>query len=151
MGLKILIIGSGGREHALSWIISRSKKDIDKVYVMPGNAGTLSEKNVFNVECDISNSQSILNFAIENKIDLTIVGPEDPLVNGLSDLFEENNLNIFGPKKYFAQLEGSKVFAKDFMNRNNLRTAQYKEFEKIEQASDYIKNKKMPIELNMMV
>ena len=69
MGLKILIIGSGGREHALSWIISRSKRDIDKVYVMPGNAGTLSEKKVFNVECDISDSQSILNFAIKNKID----------------------------------------------------------------------------------
>tara|TARA_B100001057_G_scaffold299676_1_gene299792 strand:- start:2369 stop:3712 length:1344 start_codon:yes stop_codon:yes gene_type:complete len=145
MGLKILIIGSGGREHSLSWIISRSKRDIDKVYVMPGNAGTLSEKKVFNVECDISNSQSILNFAIKNKIDLTIVGPEDPLVNGLSDLFEEHNLNIFGPKKYFAQLEGSKVFAKDFMNRNNLPTAQYKEFENIEHALDYIENKKMPI------
>ena len=145
MGLKILIIGSGGREHALSWIISRSKRDIDKVYVMPGNAGTLSEKKVFNVECDISDSQSILNFAIKNKIDLTIVGPEDPLVNGLSDLFEEHNLNIFGPKKYFAQLEGSKVFAKDFMNRNNLPTAQYNEFENIEHALDYITNKKMPI------
>ena len=145
MGLKILIIGSGGREHALSWIISRSKRDIDKVYVMPGNAGTLSEKKVFNIECDISDSQSILNFAIKNKIDLTIVGPEDPLVNGLSDLFEEHNLNIFGPKKYFAQLEGSKVFAKDFMNRNNLPTAQYKEFENIEHALDYITNKKMPI------
>ena len=145
MGLKILIIGSGGREHSLSWIISRSKRDIDKVYVMPGNAGTLSEKKVFNVECDISNSQSILNFAIKNKIDLTIVGPEDPLVNGLSDLFEEHNLNIFGPKKYFAQLEGSKVFAKDFMNRNNLPTAQYKEFENIKHALDYIENKKMPI------
>ena len=145
MGLKILIIGSGGREHSLSWIISRSKRDIDKVYVMPGNAGTLSEKKVFNVECDISNSQSILNFAIKNKIDLTIVGPEDPLVNGLSDLFEEHNLNIFGPKKYFAQLEGSKVFAKDFMNRNNLPTAQYKEFVNIEHALDYIENKKMPI------
>ena len=112
---------------------------------MPGNAGTLSEKNVFNVECDISNSESVLNFATENKIDLTIVGPEDPLVDGLCDLFEENNLNIFGPKKYFAQLEGSKVFAKNFMNKNNLPTAQYKEFEKIEHASDYIQNKKMPI------
>ena len=71
MGLKILIIGSGGREHALSWIVSRSKRAIDKVFVMPGNAGTLSEKNVFNIECDISNNQSVLNFAIENKIDLT--------------------------------------------------------------------------------
>ena len=145
MGLKILIIGSGGREHALSWIVSRSKRDIDKVYVMPGNAGTLSEKNVFNIECDISNSQSVLDFAIQNEIDLTIVGPEDPLVNGLCDLFQENNLNIFGPKKYFAQLEGSKVFAKDFMNKNNLPTAKYKEFKKIEEALDYIENKKMPI------
>jgi phosphoribosylamine-glycine ligase len=115
MGLKILIIGSGGREHAISWIISKSKRDIEKIFVMPGNAGTLTEKNVFNIECDINNHEAILNFALDNKIDLTIVGPEVPLVNGISDLFEENNLNIFGPKKYFAQLEGSKVFSKNFM------------------------------------
>jgi len=145
MGLKILIIGSGGREHALSWIISRSKREIEKIYVMPGNAGTLSEKNVFNVECDINDKQSVLNFAINNEVDLTIVGPEDPLVSGLSDLFEENNLNIFGPKKFFAQLEGSKIFAKDFMNKNNLPTAGYKEFDCANQASNYIQNKKMPI------
>ena len=145
MGLKILIIGSGGREHALAWIISRSKRDIEKIYVMPGNAGTLTEKNVFNIECDISNHQSILDFAISNKIDLTIVGPEDPLVNGLADLFEENNLNIFGPKKYFAQLEGSKVFAKNFMNTNKLPTANHREFNEINKAADYLENKKMPI------
>ena len=145
MGLKILIIGSGGREHALSWIISRSKREIEKIYVMPGNAGTLSEKNVFNVECDINDKQSVLNFAINNEVDLTIVGPEDPLVSGLSDLFEKNNLNIFGPKKFFAQLEGSKIFAKDFMNKNNLPTAGYKEFDCANQASNYIQNKKMPI------
>jgi phosphoribosylamine-glycine ligase len=111
MGLKILIIGSGGREHAISWIISKSKRDIEKIFVMPGNAGTLTEKNVFNIECDINNHKAVLNFALENKIDLTIVGPEVPLVKGISDLFEENNLNIFGPKKYFSQLEGSKVFS----------------------------------------
>tara|TARA_Y100000768_G_scaffold388366_1_gene383822 strand:- start:2405 stop:3748 length:1344 start_codon:yes stop_codon:yes gene_type:complete len=145
MGLKVLIIGSGGREHALSWIISKSKRNIEKIYVMPGNAGTISEKNVFNVECDITNNQSVLDFAIQNKIDLTIVGPEDPLVNGLSDLFEKHELNIFGPKKYFAQLEGSKVFAKDFMNENNLPTAKYKEFDKDTLALDYIENKKMPL------
>ena len=104
MGLKILILGSGGREHAISWIISKSKREIEKIFVMPGNAGTLSEKNVFNIECDINNHQAVLNFALENNIDLTIVGPEVPLVDGISDLFEENNLNIFGPKKYFGQL-----------------------------------------------
>ena len=138
MGLKILILGSGGREHAISWIISKSKREIEKIYVMPGNAGTLSEKNVFNIECDINNHQAVLNFALENKIDLTIVGPEVPLVEGISDLFEENNLNIFGPKKYFAQLEGSKVFSKNFMNSNGLPTASYKEFDDSINAKDYL-------------
>ena len=129
MGLKVLIIGSGGREHALAWIISKSKREIDKIFVMPGNAGTLSEKNVFNIDVNISDHKKVLEFAIENDIDLTIVGPEVPLVEGLSDLFEENNLNIFGPKKFFAQLEGSKVFSKNFMSSNKLPTADYKEFQ----------------------
>ena len=129
MGLKVLIIGSGGREHALAWIISKSKREIDKIFVMPGNAGTLSEKNVFNIDVNISDHKKVLEFTIENDIDLTIVGPEVPLVEGLSDLFEENNLNIFGPKKFFAQLEGSKVFSKNFMSSNKLPTADYKEFD----------------------
>ena len=128
MGLKILIIGSGGREHAIAWLISKSKRQIDKIYVMPGNAGTLTEKNVFNVDCDINNNNDVLDFAIKNQIDLTIVGPEVPLVSGLSDLFEEKGLNIFGPKKYFAQLEGSKIFSKKFMRDNELPTADYQEF-----------------------
>ena len=123
MSLKILIIGSGGREHAISWIISKSKRNIEKIFVMPGNGGTITEKNVFNIECDINNHEAILKFALDNKIDLTIVGPEVPLVHGISDLFEENNLNIFGPKKYFSQLEGSKVFSKNFMDSNDLPTA----------------------------
>ena len=84
---------TGGREHAISWIISKSKREIEKIYVMPGNAGTLSERNVFNIECDINNHQAVLNFALENNIDLTIVGPEVPLVEGISDLFEENEEN----------------------------------------------------------
>lgn len=145
MSLKILIIGSGGREHALSWIISKSNRQVEKIYVMPGNAGTLSERNVFNIECDISNHQAVLDFAITNKIDLTIVGPEVPLVEGISDLFEKNNLNIFGPKKYFAQLEGSKVFSKNFMSNNGLPTAEYKEFDNSQNAKAYLNTKKMPI------
>ena len=88
MSLKILIIGSGGREHAIAWLISKSKRQVDKIYVMPGNAGTITEKNVFNIDIDINNKDEVLNFAIENKIDLTIVGPEVPLVDGISDLFE---------------------------------------------------------------
>jgi len=145
MGLKILIIGSGGREHAISWIITKSKRDIEKIFVMPGNAGTLAEKNVFNIECDINDHEAVLNFALESKIDLTIVGPEVPLVKGISDLFEDNNLNIFGPKKYFAQLEGSKVFSKNFMDSNNLPTAKYKEFNDSKKAKEYLDNKKVPI------
>jgi phosphoribosylamine--glycine ligase len=145
MGLKILIVGSGGREHALSWLISKSHREVEKIYVMPGNAGTLSEKNVFNIECNINNHQSVLDFALSNNIDLTIIGPEVPLVEGISDLFEKNNLNIFGPKKYFAQLEGSKVFSKNFMNSNNLPTAEYNEFDNSEKAKAYLDKKKMPI------
>ena len=145
MSLKILIIGSGGREHALAWIISKSKREINKIYVMPGNAGTLHEKNVFNVDCDINDHEAVLKFATDNNIDLTIVGPEVPLVNGLSDLFEASNLNIFGPKKYFAQLEGSKVFSKKFMKDNSLPTADYEEFNNYENASKYLGTKKMPI------
>ena len=145
MGLKVLIIGSGGREHAISWLISKSKKEIEKIYVMPGNAGTLSEKNVFNIECDIDNHNEILSFAIKNKINLTIVGPEVPLVNGLSDKFEKNNLNIFGPKQFFAQLEGSKVFSKKFMEENGLPTADYDEFDDYDKAIECLKSKKEPI------
>lgn len=145
MGLKVLIIGSGGREHALAWIISKSKREIDKIFVMPGNAGTLSEKNVFNVDLSIINHKKVLEFAIENDIDLTVVGPEVPLVEGLSDLFEENNLNIFGPKKFFAQLEGSKVFSKNFMSSNKLPTADYKEFDDTAKAKKYLETKKSPL------
>jgi len=144
MGLKILIIGSGGREHAIAWLISKSKREIDKIFVMPGNAGTLTEKNVFNIDCDISNKNEVLDFALENKIDLTIVGPEVPLVDGISDLFEDNDLNIFGPKKYFSQLEGSKSFSKKFMKDNKLPTADYEEFEDAEKAIDYLDSKKPP-------
>ena len=144
MGLRILIIGSGGREHAIAWLISKSKHKIEKIYVMPGNAGTLTEKNVFNIDCDINNKNEVLDFALKNKIDLTIVGPEVPLVNGISDLFEDYNLNIFGPKKYFSQLEGSKVFSKKFMKDNNLPTADYEEFEDAAEAFDYLESKKPP-------
>ena len=145
MGLKVLIIGSGGREHALAWIISKSKREIGKIFVMPGNAGTLSEKNVFNIDINISDHKKVLEFAIENDINLTIVGPEVPLVEGLSDLFEENNLNIFGPKKFFAQLEGSKVFSKNFMSSNKLPTADYKEFDDAASAKKYLETKKSPL------
>ncbi len=145
MGLKVLIIGSGGREHALAWIISKSKREIGKIFVMPGNAGTLSEKNVFNIDINISDHKKVLEFAIENDINLTIVGPEVPLVEGLSDLFEENNLNIFGPKKFFAQLEGSKVFSKNFMSSNKLPTADYKEFDDADRAKKYLETKKSPL------
>ena len=97
----------------MAWIISKSKREINKIYVMPGNAGTLHEKNVFNIDCDINDHEAVLNLRFENNIDLTIVGPEVPLVNGLSDLFEANNLNIFGPKKYFCPIRGVKgIFKK---------------------------------------
>ena len=109
--MKILIIGSGGREHALAWKCASSEKT-EKVYVAPGNAGTALEDKVENINIAYNDIEGLLNFALNNDIDLTIVGPEEPLVKGVVDTFENNNLRIFGPSKAASQLEGSKSFAR---------------------------------------
>ena len=129
--MKILVVGGGGREHAICWKLS-NESDVEKIYCAPGNAGI---SNV--AECiDIQDSdiEKLLNFAKENKIDLTIVGPEIPLVAGIVDAFEKEGLKIFGPNKKCAQLEGSKSFSKDFMIRHNLPTAKYKEYTNLDEA-----------------
>ena len=111
--MKILVIGSGGREHALAWKCS-TDTFVEKVYVAPGNAGTFLEEKIENISLDINNNEDVSNFCVSNNIELVIVGPEDPLVNGLVDFLESKNIKVFGPRKGAAQLEGSKTFAKDF-------------------------------------
>ena len=120
--MKIAIIGSGGREHAIAYSISKSKK-IKKIYCIPGNAGT--EEIAENINLDINNFENIRDFLIENKIELVVVGPEDPLVNGIVDYLENFNIKVFGPNKNASQLEGSKIFTKALCKKNNIPTAGY--------------------------
>lgn len=142
--MKILVIGSGGREHALVWKLHQSPK-VTAIYCAPGNAGI--EQLGTNIPIKITDIKGLLKFAQEEKIDLTVVGSEQPLVDGIVDIFEENNLRIFGPNKFAAQLEGSKVFSKNFMARNNIPTAEYQTFtaNELEKAKVYLKTLKTPI------
>lgn len=129
--MKVLVIGSGGREHTLVWKISQSPK-VDKIYCAPGNAGIGDMAELVNVKAD--DIELLLAFALEKGIDLTVVGPEVPLVDGIVDRFMEEGLKIFGPNKACAQLEGSKAFAKDFMIRHSIPTAKYKEYIAVDEA-----------------
>ena len=142
--MKILLIGSGGREHALAWKLAQSDR-VEKVIVAPGNAGTALEDKVENIDIGAEDIESLLSFALENNIDLTVVGPEAPLVLGIVDLFIENGLKCFGPTKGAAQLEGSKAFSKDFFARHNIPTAAYGNFTDIDEAIAYIKKQGAPI------
>ncbi len=142
--MKVLIIGGGGREHALAWKAAQSPR-VTEVFVAPGNAGTLLEEKLTNIDIAADDIQALCNFALEQKIDLTIVGPEAPLVIGVVDLFQQNGLNIFGPSKLAAQLEGSKTFTKDFLQRHNIPTAAYSSFTDIDEAIDYIRQVGAPI------
>ncbi len=142
--MNILIIGQGGREHALSWQCAKSE-NVDKVYVAPGNAGTLTEAKVENINISETDINSLINFAKNNSISLTIVGPEAPLVLGIVDEFQKAGLKIFGPTKNASQLEGSKAFSKDFLLRHNIPTANYGVFSDIDKAKNYIKEKGCPI------
>ena len=142
--MKVFLIGSGGREHALAWKLAQSPR-VEKVIVAPGNAGTALENKVENIAIDAENIEALLEFAKNNSIDLTVVGPEAPLVKGIVDLFEANGLKCFGPSKGAAQLEGSKAFSKDFFARHNIPTASYGNFTDIEEATAYIKQQGAPI------
>ncbi|KOA21189.1 phosphoribosylamine--glycine ligase [Clostridium homopropionicum DSM 5847] len=133
--MKVLIVGSGGREHAIAWKVSQSNL-VDKIYIAPGNGGTDKEEKCENV--NLENNVDVLNFAKDNKIDLTIVGPETPLVDGIVDMFREHNLKIFGPSKIAAALEGSKSFSKDFMKKYGVKTAEYEVFEDVNKALEYL-------------
>ena len=142
--MKILIIGSGGREHAFAWKAAQSEK-VQKVFVAPGNAGTAQEHKLENVQIKVDNLSALVNFAQQNTIDLTIVGPEAPLAAGIVDEFQQVGLRCFGPTKAAAQLEGSKAFTKDFLTRHHIPTAAYGKFTDIEKAIAYIRQIGAPI------
>ncbi len=142
--MKVLIIGSGGREHALGWKVAQSA-NVSTVYVAPGNAGTAIEPKLENVDIGVEDIDSLVSFAKGNAVDLTIVGPEAPLVIGVVDAFRQAGLKIFGPTKGAAQLEGSKAFTKDFLARHNIPTAAYGNFTEIEAAKNYVKEQGTPI------
>ena len=140
--MKVLVIGAGGREHTIVWKLSQSSK-VDKIYCCPGNAGISGIAECINV--DDNNFDALVNFAKYEGIDLTIVGPEAPLSKGIVDLFEKNGRKILGPNSKAAQLEGSKVFAKDLMRRYGIPSAEYKVFASYLHAEDYVRMKGAPI------
>lgn len=140
--MKLLLIGAGGREHSLAWKLAKSER-VEKIFVAPGNGGTAIENKCENV--DITDINELLSFAKDNSIDLTIVGPEDPLTKGIVDLFKEAGLKIFGPDKVGAQLEGSKSYSKDFMKKYDVKTAEYEVFYEAEKALVYLENCAYPI------
>ena len=142
--MKVLVIGSGGREHALAWKAAQSPL-VSQVYVAPGNAGTALEAKLENIPVSAEDIPALLTFARENEIELTIVGPEAPLVNGIVDLFTDAGLKVFGPNKAAAQLEGSKAFTKDFLERHKIPTAFYGNFTEIEPAIAYVEKHGAPI------
>ncbi len=141
--MNVLIIGSGGREHALAWKVAQDPR-IEKVFVAPGNAGTATEAKCENVDIDVLALEQLADFAAAN-VSLTIVGPEVPLVAGVVDLFRSRNLRCFGPTKGAAQLEGSKAFTKDFLARHNIPTADYQNFTEVEPALAYLQEVGAPI------
>ncbi len=144
MSKTILVIGSGGREHALAWKAAQSP-DVSKVYVAPGNAGTATESTLENVAIDVLDFKALAEFAEQHQVDLTIIGPEAPLVEGIVDFFQARNLRCFGPSQGAAQLEGSKAFTKDFLARHKIPTADYQNFTEIEPALAYLREKGAPI------
>lgn len=142
--MKILIVGSGGREHALAWKVKQSA-NVEQIFVAPGNAGTALESGVENVAIAVDDIVGLLNFAQKENIDLTIIGPEVPLVLGVVDSFQQTGLPCFGPSAKAAQLEGSKTFCKDFMHRYHIPTAAYQSFTDTQAAIAYIRQHGAPI------
>ena len=142
--MKVLIIGGGGREHALAWKVAQSPK-VETVYVAPGNAGTAIEPGVENISISADDQQALLAFAQKQDVELTIVGPEAPLVAGIVDLFQANHLACVGPSQKAAQLEASKAYTKDFLQRHNIPSAFYGSFTDTGSAIDYLKQQSLPV------
>ena len=141
--MNVLIVGSGGREHAFTWKASQSDL-VEKIFVAPGNAGTSLEPKAENINISATDIDALISFSKKENIDLVIVGPEDPLVNGITDEFKKVGINCFGPESPGAQLEGSKDFAKAFMERHNIPTASYESFTDTNEAKKYIQQNKLP-------
>jgi phosphoribosylamine---glycine ligase len=142
--MKVLVVGGGGREHALAWQSAKAD-NVEKVFVAPGNAGTALENKLENIDIAAEDIHALLKFAQDKAIELTIVGPEAPLCLGIVDLFTQAGLKCFGPTKGAAQLEGSKAFTKDFLARHKIPTAAYGNFTEIEAAKDYVRKVGAPI------
>ncbi|WP_017461893.1 phosphoribosylamine--glycine ligase [Dyella ginsengisoli] len=142
--MKVLVIGNGGREHALAWKLKQSPR-VDEVIVAPGNAGTARERGVRNADVAVTDIAGLLALARAEKVGLTVVGPEVPLVAGVVDKFRAAGLRIFGPRAIAAQLEGSKAFAKDFLLRHNIPTARYAVFTELDRALAYVREHGAPI------
>ena len=143
--MKVLIVGSGGREHAIAWSVAKSPK-VDKIYCAPGNAGIAEYAEC--VDIGAMEFEKLAAFAKEKEIDLTIVGMDDPLVGGIVDVFEAEGLRVFGPRKNAAILEGSKAFSKDLMKKYDIPTAAYENFDDPEKALEYLRTEaKFPIVL----
>ena len=142
--MKVLIVGSGGREHAIAWKVAQSPK-IDKIYCAPGNAGIEEYAECVNIGA--MEFDKLVAFAKEKEIDLTVIGMDDPLVGGVVDAFEAEGLRVFGPRKNAAILEGSKAFSKDLMKKYNIPTAAYENFTDPQEALAYLETAKFPIVL----
>jgi phosphoribosylamine--glycine ligase len=142
--MKVLVIGNGGREHALAWKLKQSRR-VSEVIVAPGNAGTAREHGVRNAEVAVTDIEGLLKLAKAEKVELTVVGPEVPLVAGVVDKFRAAGMRIFGPRAIAAQLEGSKAFAKDFLLRHNIPTARYAVFTELNKALAYVREHGAPI------
>ena len=141
---RVLIVGSGGREHAFAWKISQSQK-VEKIFVAPGNAGTEGEIKTTNIDISPSDIDSLIRFSKNENINLVVVGPEDPLVNGITDQFNIEGINCFGPSAEAAKLEGSKGYSKMFMQKYGIPTADYSTFDNVVEAKDYAKDKTYPL------
>ena len=142
--MKVLIVGGGGREHALAWAAAKSAQ-VERVFVAPGNAGTAMEPGCENLPMAVTDIDGLIGFARERGVELTIAGPEDPLVNGIVDRFHEAGLKCFGPRAAAARLEGSKAVAKDFMARHGIPTAAYGKFSEVAPAVEFIRQQGAPI------
>lgn len=142
--MKVLVLGSGGREHALAWKLAQSTS-VEQVFIAPGNAGTATEPGMLNIDIDPMDFAALVEFVKQENVELTVVGPEAPLVAGVVDYFEERGLKCFGPRQGAAQLEGSKAFTKDFLARHQIPTASYQNFTDADAAIAYVKEQGTPI------
>ena len=140
--MNLLVIGSGGREHAICYKLRQSNR-VNELFCLPGNAGT--KKIAKNINQDISNFEEIYKIIKENKVDIVIIGPEEPLVNGITDFLKEKSVRVLGPSKFAAQLEGSKAFMKNLCKKNNIPTADFGVFDEFDVASNFIQKSKIPI------